>query len=168
MRNEMFAFIGIIVTSNACSADPSGWAELDGLGVVGVIPEGEAYVCGIGDSVDRSRWLAGDLEAMGDTDGVWNLSIESDGTFSLEDIDRGDSWTGSLEPFEDGGLYTGSPENCRSGAVLYGGQLAGTFCDGLGIFRQVEPVDTLIGGPDFISVRLIQDITYTFDMSRLP
>jgi len=157
----------VLLSSVACGSGlDSGWAIIDGVGVLGVADAGEAYLCGQGEAVDQSRWLTGGKEALPSEDGLWSLSIDDDGSFELER--GGDEVLGTLTPFEDGGLYAAEPEACRSGAVLYDEQLAGTFCDGLGSFVQVEPVDTLLGGPTTIRVTRADDATYAFDLRRLP
>jgi hypothetical protein len=52
--------------------------------------------------------------------------------------------------------------------VLQAGELAGTFCDGLGTFVQVEPVDTVVGRPDNIPVFLSGQPDFSFTLRRLP
>ncbi|MFT4975318.1 MAG: hypothetical protein ACI8S6_001205 [Myxococcota bacterium] len=139
--------------------DVGGWAELSELGVLGVLPRSsgeEAYLCGTGEQTDRSQWLPGS--------DAWQLVREGD-TFTLSGPDE--DWSGTLTPFDEGGLYEASPDGCRSGAVLYDGELAGTWCGGSDELRQVEPIETVTGGPSTISVRLVDDASYTFQLKRL-
>lgn len=165
MNPDKLVFIAILSSSSACAPGPSGWATLDGVGVLGVA-DAEAYVCGQDDAVDRSRWLSGE-DSWADDDGEWSLTVDSDGAFSLRAAD-GEAWEGALTAFDTGGVYEASPEDCRSGAVLSGSSLAGTWCDGAGIFRQVEPVDAIVGGPQTIEVTVPDLSDYTFTLQRLP
>jgi hypothetical protein len=144
----------------------TGWATVSGVGVLGVHSTGEAYLCGTGDNVDQSRWLVGSKGTLTDDDGLWSLTIDDEGQATLEHS-NGDSWTEALTEFEDGGVYDARPDTCRSGAVLYDGTLAGTFCDSSRTFFQVEPVDTFTGGPPFLDVRLVLEPTFTFTFERL-
>lgn len=167
MKPDKLVFIAILSTSSGCASDAAGWATLDGVGVLGVSADGEAYICGLDDAADRSQWLVGDGGVLSDEGGAWSLEVDGDGSFSLSAAD-GEVWDGTLTSFDDGGLYDAEPEDCRSGAILYDGVLAGTWCDGLGVFRQVEPVDAIVGGPRSIEVRVLGLSDYTFTIQRLP
>jgi len=157
-----------LLTTIACGSTPeSGWATIDGVGVLGVHDSEGAYFCGTGEAVGQSRWLAGGKGSLSDPDELWTLSIDDDGVYTLLH-DNADEWSGSLTPFEEGGVYEAEAADCRSGAVLHDGSLTGAFCDGLGTHVQVEPVDTVVGGPSRIQVRLATDADFTFDLRRLP
>jgi len=164
MRHDRLVFTAIICTTTACSPSADGWTVLDGVGVLGV-SSGEAYVCGQGSATELSRWLSGG-DVLEDDAGVWALSVDRDGAFTLDG--DGERWSGSLTPFVDGGLYAASPDGCRSGAVLFEGDLAGTWCNRAGTFRQVEPVDAVTGSPDTIEVRRVDLADDTFTLERQP
>lgn len=143
-----------------------GWAELEGLGVLGWAEGGSVYLCGVGEHVSDSRWFVRDeSEAWVSTDGAWRLERDGD-RVSLESPSS--TWEGTLAVFDDGGLYDAAPEGCRSGAVVYAGQVAGSWCDGEGAFEQVEPIDTVIGSPESFEAFLSAEPTYTFTFQRLP
>lgn len=158
----------LLLCALGCAEEPAtGWAELEGVGVLGVHDGGEAYLCGLGEAVASSRWLLGGKGELEDGDGLWQLTVDGDGAYELAGTE-GDSWSGVLEDFDEGGVYEGRPEDCRSGAVLRDGELAGAFCDGAGTVFQVEPVDTLTGGPSRIEVQVVGDAERRFTLQRLP
>ncbi len=101
-----------------------------------------AYLCGQGERLADSRWFSGwDLLEVVD-DSTWSLSLDGL-TYDLSDGDSG--WTGELVALEDdgtSGLYD-ADTGCRTGAIVEGGEVVGTWCDAMGAYRQVEPIGTL-------------------------
>jgi hypothetical protein len=166
-RRPTRSWLPLLFALGCSEAPATGWAELEGVGVLGVHDGGEAYLCGVGDAVASSRWLLGGKGQLEDADGLWQLTVEDDGAYRLSGSEGG-AWSGVLEGFEEGGVYEGRPEDCRSGAVLREGELAGAFCDGAGTVFQVEPVDTFTGAPRALDVRVVGDPDRTFTMQRLP
>lgn len=137
-------------------------------GVLGFLPldnGDEAYVCGVDDQTEQSRWLASSDGVITDADGLWSMTRDG-ANFELTGPDG--IRTGELTAFESGGLFAAEPEPCRSGAILHAGTVTGTWCDGLGTFMQVEPVDTLLDFPETIEVQLRDLDTYVFILQRLP
>lgn len=149
-----------------CAGSNAGFAELDGLGVLGLSEGGSLYLCGDSDHSSRSRWLVDQGDGSWTSeDTLWTLDL-SGSDYVLSDADQ--DWQGTLTPFARGGVFEGAPEDCRSGAVLAGDALSGTWCDGLGAFSQVEPVDPVRGEPEQLQVQRVDDPEYRFSLQRLP
>lgn len=148
------------------AAPQAGAVALDGLGLLGWSDAGNIYLCGVDDHVADSRWFreadGGDWESL---DGTWSLQRDGD---DIALTSPTDAWSGTLQTDTESGVYDAWPQDCRSGAVVLDGQLAGTWCDGLGVFRQVEPIDTIIGSPQTLEVALADDPATTFTFEKLP
>ncbi|MFT5679913.1 MAG: hypothetical protein ACI8RZ_000818 [Myxococcota bacterium] len=145
--------------------DVGGWAELEGLGVLGWTAGGSIYLCGVGDAVVESRWFISDGgDAWVSADGAWTMQRDGDDVTMQSPKD---AWDGVLTAFDDGGLYDASPESCRSGAVVFNGGVVGSWCDLSGAFLQVEPIDTVIGSPESFEATLIADPSYIFTFQQL-
>lgn len=159
--------VSLVLFILACAEAPTGFSEVDGVGVLGLSPGGSMYLCGVGEKTPQSRWLIEqDDGGWMSSDGLWSLRFDQDG-YELKDEEQ-NAWQGSLTAFSGGGLFDGVPESCRSGAVLADGQVYGTWCDGLGGFSQVEPVDPITGEPEQLLVQLVMDMDYRFTLQRLP
>lgn len=150
-----------------------GALALDGFGALAVIVEADGtsigYLCGQGEFLDQTRWLAGDDTTLTGESVEVRLSgdqVEIDGP-------DGQTWSGALTAMDAGGLYQGFPDGYRTGLIAYEDeygqmQTAGTFTDAIDFF-QVEPVGTIVGKPDIVSVEVqTADETLSFDMNRLP
>lgn len=150
-----------------CAEAPVGFSSVEGVGMLGLSPGGTMYLCGTGENTEQSRWLLeqDDGDWMS-SDGLWSLSFEQQ-EYDLQDAEQ-NAWQGSIAPFTEGGLFDAVPEGCRSGAILAEGELYGTWCDGLGAFSQVEPVDPVSGEPEQLEVQLVSDMDYRFTLQRLP
>jgi len=158
--------------SDAVELIDGSYARLDGFGVLGVqeYSDGSAvgYLCGQGEHLSETRWLAGaDGELTGQDVSV---TLSGDGA---QVVAGSEQWSPSLAPLAGGGLFEASPEGCRTGLIVFpdgdGFAAAGTFCDLDQSFFQVEPVGTIVAPQDRVSVRVVTDAdTLTFDMTRIP
>ena len=158
--------MGLVLLFFSCAEPPAGFSAVDGVGMLGLSPGGSVYLCGTGSQTAQSRWLLEQDKGWMSSDGLWSLSLDG-GDYALVDAEL-NAYEGSLSPFTQGGVFDASPEDCRSGAVLAQGALYGTWCDGLGDFSQVEPVDPITGEPEQLTVQLSEAEDYRFTLQRLP
>lgn len=150
-----------------------GVIPLDGVGVLGVLtwPDGRSvgYLCGQGEAIEETRWLSGSGELLEGAD--YTATLGEDGAVEVTGPDR--TWSETWVPFEGGGLYEGFPDGCRTGLLAWpagagGWETAGTWCNDVGSFAQVEPVGTFVPREPQISVRVEHDAeTLQFDLDRV-
>lgn len=157
----------VLLLSLACASPTSGFAQIDEVGTLGLSDGGTMYLCGDAMNTSESRWLTEQEPGLWEAaDGRWTLALD-DRSYTLEDPE-GERWEGELRSLDTGGVYNAVPDGCRSGAILADGQVYGTWCDGLGEFAQVEPVDPVVEVPESFVVHLATNTGKVFVMDRLP
>lgn len=186
MTRNLFLFSALVLAS-ACSGPDEesdtdlqtgdsleGALVLDGFGAIAVLI-GEngptsGYLCGQGDSLDQTRWLASDGDGGLSGDGV---SVQVDDDHVDITGPSGQSWSGTLTPMDDGGLYQAQVDYDLAGLIAFEGEdgeirSVGTLTQDIDFF-QVEPVGTIVGAPPTIdAVADTTDGPLEFTLNRLP
>lgn len=125
--------------------------------------EAQAYLCG-GDATRSTwtRWLTGDA-GSGDfsaTSGGWTLTGTAQGATLTGTVSGPDGERSFHASAATGlaGLYRGA-EPCPTGLVVWmtadGPAAQGAWCDGAGVYGQVEPVMPIAVTPQGVAVRLL-------------
>lgn len=150
--------LAVVLAVTACSGGAPAFARFTGTvagsdAVIGaVVQDGHAavYVCGGASTFGTmSRWyeatLGNDGEFMTGKDGWGIYVLFTPGaptvTGSLH-TPQGADLTFSVAVATSGadGLYEAFDSGCRTGVVVTGSKVQGTWCDSLGHFAQVTPV----------------------------
>jgi hypothetical protein len=139
-----------------CSAPPEGvWVARSQDLWVGVTVEGDraaAFVCGGGPNLTtHTRWMTAavdDDRVVFNQDG-WTLGVdraEDSAPIELTDPGGASVALSGVRPPDDGfaGLYTAMNSGCRTGVIIADGSASlGAWCDDVGNFAQVTPVQPL-------------------------
>lgn len=155
-----------------------GAVPIEGFGVFGVVvfsdDTSQGYVCGQQDAIDQTRWLSGDADSL--TGEGWTATLDGGNVELVGEVGSAGEEVrveAALEPFGAGGLFEGFPDGCRTGLIAWSGsggglQTAGTWCDGVDRFFQVEPVGTIVADVPIVSVRVQTGVeVLEFDLTRL-